>query len=154
MVNGSLRCSTGRRRQLVGYLPCEQGNRFPRCKRNRRRTGTVSIPNNHDGTFTDVTRARRTWRGSYGMGVAVGDYDNDGRPDIFLASVTANQLSITTAMVLLPINLQRLTSRRRDERQEDVVCRRRLVRLQQRRRLDLFVVNYCVWEVNKDPYCP
>jgi len=34
-----------------------------------------------------------------------------------------------------------------------VVCERRLVRLNNDGRLDLFVVNYCVWEVNKDPYC-
>ena len=48
--------------------------------------------NNHDGTFTDVTERAGLAGAGYGMGVAVGDYDNDGRPDIFLASVTGNQL--------------------------------------------------------------
>src|ERR1700730_5212480 len=48
--------------------------------------------NNHDGTFTDVTAKAGVAGAGYGMGVAVGDYDNDGRPDIFLASVTGNQL--------------------------------------------------------------
>jgi hypothetical protein len=48
--------------------------------------------NNHDGTFSDVTE-RAGLRGSgYGMGVAVGDYDNDGWPDIYLANVNGNQL--------------------------------------------------------------
>jgi enediyne biosynthesis protein E4 len=42
--------------------------------------------NNRDGTFTDVTEAAGVAGGSFGMGVAVGDYDNDGWPDIFLTS--------------------------------------------------------------------
>src|SRR5581483_7326830 len=48
--------------------------------------------NNHDGTFTDVTERAGVAGAGYGMGVAVGDYDNDGRPDIFLGNVTGNQL--------------------------------------------------------------
>src|SRR5947209_10011213 len=48
--------------------------------------------NNHDGTFTDVTEHAGVAGAGYGMGVAVGDYDNDGRPDLFLANVTGNQL--------------------------------------------------------------
>src|SRR5207248_7103066 len=48
--------------------------------------------NNHDGTFTDVTERAGVAGAGYGMGVAVADYDNDGRADIFLANVTGNQL--------------------------------------------------------------
>src|SRR5436309_832474 len=48
--------------------------------------------NNHDGTFTDVTERAGMAGAGYGMGVAVGDYDNDGRPDLFVANVTDNQL--------------------------------------------------------------
>jgi hypothetical protein len=48
--------------------------------------------NNHDGTFTDVTDRAGVAGAGYGQGVAIGDYDNDGRPDIFVANVTANQL--------------------------------------------------------------
>jgi hypothetical protein len=40
--------------------------------------------NNRDGTFTDVTEKAGVAGGNFGMGVAVGDYDNDGRPDLFL----------------------------------------------------------------------
>jgi enediyne biosynthesis protein E4 len=41
--------------------------------------------NNGDGTFTDVTeKARVGAEGLFGMGVAVGDYDNDGFPDLFV----------------------------------------------------------------------
>ena len=48
--------------------------------------------NNHDGTFTDVTEKARIAGSGYGMGVAIGDYDNDGWPDVFVANVAGNQL--------------------------------------------------------------
>lgn len=40
--------------------------------------------NNRDGTFTDVTEKARVPGGGYGQGVAVGDYDGDGFPDIYV----------------------------------------------------------------------
>jgi len=42
--------------------------------------------NNRDGTFTDVTEKAGVPGGTFGMGVAVGDYDNDGYPDIFVTA--------------------------------------------------------------------
>jgi enediyne biosynthesis protein E4 len=42
--------------------------------------------NNRNGTFTDVTEKAGVAGGTFGMGVAVGDYDNDGWPDIFVSS--------------------------------------------------------------------
>jgi enediyne biosynthesis protein E4 len=42
--------------------------------------------NNRDGTFTDVTAKAGVQGGTFGMGVAVGDYDNDGWPDLFVTS--------------------------------------------------------------------
>jgi hypothetical protein len=42
--------------------------------------------NNRDGTFTDVTVQAGVAGGTFGMGVAVGDYDNDGYPDLFVTS--------------------------------------------------------------------
>src|SRR4029077_16819018 len=48
--------------------------------------------NNQDGTFTDVTERAGVAGAGYGMGAAVGDYDNDGWPDLFVANVTGNQL--------------------------------------------------------------
>lgn len=40
--------------------------------------------NNRDGTFTDVTEKAGVAGGGYGMGIAVGDYDSDGWPDMYV----------------------------------------------------------------------
>src|SRR5882757_1080913 len=110
--------------------------------------------NNHDGTFTDVTKKAGVAGAGYGMGVAAGDYDNDGWPDLFLANVTGNQLfhnngDGTFTDVTAKAGLQGATLDGKkmwsagagwfDYNNDGL--------------LDLFVVNYCKWEVNKDPYC-
>jgi len=110
--------------------------------------------NNHDGTFTDVTERAGVAGAGYGMGVAVGDYDNDGRPDIFLANVTGNQLfhnngdgTFTDVTAKAGLTGAELSGKKMwsvgagwfDYNNDG--------------NPDLFVVNYCVWEVNKDPYC-
>ena len=48
--------------------------------------------NNGGGKFTDVTDSAGLRGAGFGMGVAVGDYDNDGYEDVFLAGVNRNQL--------------------------------------------------------------
>jgi len=48
--------------------------------------------NNRNGTFTDVTAAAGLGIEMYGMGVTVGDYDNDGFPDILVTAVGQNRL--------------------------------------------------------------
>ena len=110
--------------------------------------------NNHDGTFTDVTERAGVAGAGYGMGVAVGDFDNDGRPDIFLANVNGNQLFHNNG----------------DGTFSDVTAKAGLSGAEMNGKkmwsvgagwfdynndglLDLFVVNYCGWEVNKDPVC-
>jgi hypothetical protein len=45
-----------------------------------------------DGTFTDVTASAGVRGHSFGMGVAVGDYDNDGRPDMYVTNYGRNIL--------------------------------------------------------------
>jgi hypothetical protein len=110
--------------------------------------------NNHDGTFTDVTEKAGLAGKGYGMGVAVGDYDNDGWPDLFVANVTGNQLfhnerdgTFTDVTARAGVGGAMLDGKKMwsagagwfDYNNDGL--------------LDLFVVNYCKWEVNKDPIC-
>jgi hypothetical protein len=71
-----------------GYLDLflVQGGKFPPDP-NEKRTGPTSrlYRNMGDGTFADVTDAVGIWHPGFGQGVAVGDYDNDGYPDLFVA---------------------------------------------------------------------
>ncbi len=46
--------------------------------------------NSGDGSFADITAEVGTGDGGFGMGAAVGDYDNDGDPDLYLANYGAN----------------------------------------------------------------
>jgi len=48
--------------------------------------------NNHDGTFTDVAAKAGVTNDRWGFGVAIGDYDNDGWPDIFVCNFGKNRL--------------------------------------------------------------
>ncbi len=48
--------------------------------------------NNGDGTFTDVTEKAGLQGIGYGMGVAVGDYDNDGNEDLYVTAYGGNRL--------------------------------------------------------------
>jgi hypothetical protein len=66
------------------------GTDWPGHKRER---GTLKLyRNNRNGTFSDVTRSTGLDVEMYGMGVAVGDYDNDGYPDILVTCVGQNVL--------------------------------------------------------------
>ncbi len=48
--------------------------------------------NNRNGTFTDVTAGSGLDVEMYGMGVAVADYDNDGRPDVYITALEGDRL--------------------------------------------------------------
>lgn len=60
--------------------------------------GKASLPqaalfhNNRDGTFTNVAAAAGVTNDRWGVGVAVGDYDNDGWPDIYVTNYGKNRL--------------------------------------------------------------
>jgi hypothetical protein len=58
----------------------------------RERSTLKLYRNNRNGTFSDVTHSAGLDVEMYGMGVAVGDYDNDGYPDILITCVGQNRL--------------------------------------------------------------
>jgi enediyne biosynthesis protein E4 len=104
--------------------------------------------NNHDGTFTDVTRAAGLAVEMYGMGCAIGDYDNDGFPDIYITAVGMNHLFH---------NL-------RSGKFSDVTARAGVgdpgfstsavwFDYDNDGKLDLFVSHYVEWSIEKDQYC-
>ncbi|MCU1276176.1 MAG: ASPIC/UnbV domain protein, partial [Bryobacterales bacterium] len=58
----------------------------------QRRSTMRLYHNNRNGTFTDVTRRAGLDVELYGMGVAVGDFNNDGFPDLFISCVGQSRL--------------------------------------------------------------
>jgi hypothetical protein len=56
------------------------------------KTKSVLYRNNGDGTFTDVTAKAGVGDVGWGMGVAVGDYNNDGFDDLYVTCVGPNRL--------------------------------------------------------------
>ncbi len=58
----------------------------------RQRSTLHLYRNNRNGTFADVTKSAGLDIEMYGMGVAVGDYNNDGFPDILITCVGQNRL--------------------------------------------------------------
>ena len=58
----------------------------------RRPTTMALYRNDGKGHFTDVTAGSGLDVSFYGMGVAIGDYDNDGKPDVFVTAVGGNHL--------------------------------------------------------------
>jgi hypothetical protein len=60
--------------------------------RRRRKSSLRLYRNNRNGTFTDVTQAAGLDIELYGMGVAVGDFNNDGFPDVFITCVGQNRM--------------------------------------------------------------
>jgi hypothetical protein len=58
--------------------------------------GRKSLPalyrNNHNGTFTDITAGSGLDVEMYGIGVAIGDYDNDGRDDVYITALEGDHL--------------------------------------------------------------
>jgi hypothetical protein len=57
-----------------------------------RRSTAALYRNNHNGTFTDITRGSGLDVEIYGFGVAIADYDNDGREDVYVTALGGDHL--------------------------------------------------------------
>ena len=57
-----------------------------------RHTTAALYRNNHNGTFTDITRGSGLDVEMYGIGVAVADFDNDGRDDVYITALEGDHL--------------------------------------------------------------
>ena len=105
--------------------------------------------NNRNGTFADVTRAAGLEVDMYGMGVAVGDFDNDGFPDVLITCVGQNRLFRNTGKgtfvdVTRPSGLGGRAAFSTSAMWVDV---------DRDGWLDLFVCNYVKWSAEHDVFC-
>jgi hypothetical protein len=115
----------------------------------RERTTLKLYRNNRDGTFADVTRAAGLDAEMYGMGVAVGDYNNDGFPDILITCVGQNRLFRNTGRGKF-IDVTNASGL--GKRQAFSTCAI-WFDFDRDGRLDLFVCNYVKWSPEHDVFC-
>ena len=105
--------------------------------------------NNRNGTFTDVTRAAGLDVEMYGMGVAVGDFNNDGFPDVFITCVGQNRLFRNTGKRTF-VDVTRTSGL---GGREAFSTSAMWIDFDRDGRLDLFVCNYVRWSAAHDVFC-
>jgi hypothetical protein len=110
--------------------------------------------NNGDGTFTDVTEKSGLAGTGYDVGVAIGDYDNDGYEDIFVAGVHRNTLYHNNGDGTFTDVTEKAGLARPDKEYGPLwSVGAAWVDVNNDGLLDLFVINYMSWDVNKEPDC-
>ena len=105
--------------------------------------------NNHDGTFTDVTHKAGLDLELFGMGVAVGDYDNDGYDDLFVTAYGQNHLFHNNGNGTFTDVTQKSGLAGIKEFSTSAAW----VDYDKDGRLDLVVGNYVQWSQESDLYC-
>jgi len=110
--------------------------------------------NNGDGTFTDVTEQAGLAGTGYDVGVAIGDYDNDGYEDIFVSGVHRNTLYHNNGNGTFTDVTTKAGLAQPDKEYGPLwSVGAAWVDVNNDGLLDLFVVNYLLWDVNKEPDC-
>ncbi|HZR66662.1 MAG TPA: CRTAC1 family protein [Terriglobales bacterium] len=110
--------------------------------------------NNGDGTFTDVTERAGLKGSGFDVGVAVGDYDNDGYEDIFVSGVYRNTLYHNNGDGTFTDVTEKAGLTQPDKQYGPLwSVGAAWVDVNNDGLLDLFVVNYLSWDVNKEPDC-
>ena len=105
--------------------------------------------NNRNGTFTDVTRRAGLDVEMYGMGVAVGDYNNDGFPDLFISCVGQSRLFRNTGKGTFVDVTERSGLGGRTGFSSSALW----FDYDRDGLLDLFVCNYVKWSEDLDVFC-
>ena len=115
----------------------------------RQRSTPKLYRNNRNGTFTDVTRAAGLDVEIYGMGVAAGDYNNDGYPDLLITCVGQNRLFRNTGRG----NFVDVTSSSGLGKRHAFSTSAAWFDYDRDGLLDLFVCNYVKWSPEHDVFC-
>ena len=115
----------------------------------KRRTTLRLYHNNGNGTFSDVTQRAGLDVEMYGMGVAVGDYNNDGFPDILITCVGQNRLFRNTGKG----TFVDVTSTSGLGKREGFSTSALWFDYDRDGLLDLFVCNYVKWSPEHDVFC-
>jgi len=105
--------------------------------------------NNHDGTFTDVTHKAGLDIELFGMGVAVGDYDNDGFDDLFVTALGQSHLFHNNGNGTFTDVTQKAGLLGPKEFSTSAAW----VDYDKDGKLDLVVANYVQWSIESDLYC-
>jgi hypothetical protein len=110
--------------------------------------------NNGNLTFTDVTEKAGLGGAGYGIGVAVGDYDNDGRPDLFVANVNGNQLFHNNGDgTFTDVTAKAGVGGGVYQGKKMWSVAAAWLDYNNNGLLDLFVSNYCRWDPDTEPAC-
>jgi hypothetical protein len=115
----------------------------------KRRTTLQLYHNNGNGTFTDVTSRAGLDVEMYGMGVAVGDYNRDGFPDILITCVGQNRLFRNTGRG----TFVDVTNSSGLGKREGFSTSALWFDYDRDGLLDLFVCNYVKWSPEHDVFC-
>lgn len=115
----------------------------------QRRTTLQLYRNNRNGTFTEVTKRAGLDVEMYGMGIAVGDYDNDGFPDIYVTCVGQNRLFHNTGKDSFVEVTQASGLGKREAFSTSALW----FDYDRDGLLDLFVCNYVKWSPEHDVFC-
>jgi hypothetical protein len=113
-----------------------------------RRMSTVRLFRNNHGTFTDTTRAAGLAVEAYALGVAVGDYDNDGDEDLFITTVGQSLLFRNTNGVFTNVTKEAGLSG-----PAEFSTSAAWVDIDRDGNLDLVVGNYVQWTPETDLFC-
>jgi hypothetical protein len=113
-----------------------------------RRTTHKLYRNGHDGTFTDITPGSGLDVEMYGLGVAAGDYDNDGRVDVYITALEGDRLFYNEGGGKF-----RDVTEQAGIRNANFGSSAAWLDYDRDGRLDLFVANYVEWSPAKDLFC-